>query len=43
MEGNTYTFYAPCSLLDVEAMQTWHIFITMDMENLPRFSDMETP
>ena len=23
MDVNTYTFYAPCSLLDIEAMQTW--------------------
>ena len=23
MEGKTYTFYAPCSMLDIEAMQTW--------------------
>ena len=23
MEVKTYTFYAPCSVLDIEAMQTW--------------------
>ena len=23
MDANTYKFYAPCSSLDIEAMQTW--------------------
>ena len=30
MEVKTYTFYAPCPVLDIEAMQTWLEDMSMD-------------